>query len=69
MNLGGLSSYLDSLLPCGVQEDAFHRGALLLRQGKEAASLYFDVFPFFFCLLWRREFKTLDLPPIADQVS
>ncbi len=59
-----LSSYLASMLPVSLQEEAFHRGALLLRK----ESVYFDdLFPYFFCLLWRREFRTLDLPPISDQ--
>ena len=61
---GGLSSYLDRLLPVSVQEEAFHRVTILLRK----ESVCCDMFPFFFCLLWRREFRTVDLPPITDQV-
>ena len=65
MSLNGtlLSRYLDGLLPTGVQEEAFHRGAQLLRK----ESLYFDMFPLFFCLLWRGDFKHLELPPVADR--
>ena len=41
----------------------FCRGAQLLRK----ESLYFDMFPLFFCLLWRGDFKHLELPPVADR--
>ncbi len=60
-----LSRYLDSLLPISVQEEAFHRGAQLLRK---AEILYNAdvVFPIFFCLLWRHQFRHLDAPPVAS---
>ena len=61
LNPNSLSRHLDALLPLSVQEEAFHKGAHLLKK-----ELYFDMFPLYFCLLWKPEFRHLDLPPLGD---
>ena len=57
-----LSAHLDKFMPIAIQEECFHRGAQMLR--KEL--FLFDAFPLYFRLLWRPEFRHLDIPPILD---
>ena len=64
LRTSNLSRYLDALLPRSLQEEAFHRGAQMLRN---ELCLFDDAFPVLFCLLWRNRFHHLDLPLIADK--
>lgn len=57
-----LASYVDKSLPMSFQEEVLHRGIQMLR--KELC--LFDMFPAFFCLLWRPKFAHLDIPPISE---
>lgn len=62
-----LATYLDNLLPRQIQEELLHRGAQLLRR-----DLYNDLFPTFFCLIWRSDFRLLHLsniPATVDKIT
>lgn len=61
LNSSKLLDYLDRFLPVSYQEEAFHRGAQMLRK---EVFLSGDMFPVYFCLLWRSSFRHLDIPPV-----